>query len=367
MGLEALGFVCERGAKSAQTGRERQSTVQRRAELMGGAGGILEVAPGIIRVTLPVPFEMDGLHVYLLVESDGIIMVDCGPRLPDTLEILDSALREIGASWDRLQGLVLSHWHMDHAGNAAEVLRRSRCWVAIHEKDAAESARYHRNPEGMLGGIPYFLSLGVSEQMARTLAEAPSTFEAMAEDFPVDRAVGDGDCLHLGQRSFRVVWTPGHTRGHLCLLEEAPGVVLVGDHILDPVTPNISFLPGMVNPLGDYRASLHRVSRLTPRLALPGHGRIIERPLERIRVILEHHSRRERAVLGAVTAGAETAAGVARALFGDDHPPLTWRLALLEALSHLEALVVAGDLERIQQAPFRLYQVLGGRGEPARP
>ena len=327
---------------------------------MEAAGRIVEVAPGIVRVTLPVPFEMGGVHTYLLVERDGIIMVDCGPRLPGTLEILESAIREIGASWDRLQGLVLTHWHMDHAGNAAEVRRRSRCWVAMHEKDAAESARYHRDPEEMLGGIPYFLSLGVSEQMARGLAEAPSAFKAMAEDFPVDRPSRDADYLHLGQRSFRVIWTPGHTRGHLCLLEESPGVLLVGDHILDPVTPNISFLPGMVNPLGDYRTSLHRVSRLTPRRALPAHGGMIDRPLERIRTILEHHSRRERAVLGAVTAGAETVAEVARALFGNDHPPLTRRLALLEALSHIEALVAAGDLERAQHASLRLYRAPGG-------
>jgi glyoxylase-like metal-dependent hydrolase (beta-lactamase superfamily II) len=341
--------------------------MEERAQFMDGAGRVLEVAPGIVRVTLPVPFEMDGLHVYLLVGSDGIIMVDCGPRMAGALEILEAALREIGASWDRLHGLVLTHWHMDHAGNAAEVRRRSRCWVAIHEKDAAEAGRYYRDPEGMLGGIPFFLSLGVAEQTARTLAQAPSAFEAMAEEFPVDRPVRDADCLHLGQRSLRVVWTPGHTRGHLCLLEETPGVVLVGDHILDPVTPNISFLPGMVNPLGEYRASLQRVSRLAPGRALPAHGRIIERPLERIQAILEHHSRRERAVMAAVAAGAETVAEVARALFGDDHPPLTWRLALLEALSHIEALVAAGDLERTQHAPLRFYRARGGRDEPARP
>ena len=334
---------------------------------MQGDGSTREVAPGILRVTLPVPFEMDGIHVYLLIERDGILLVDCGPRMPGTLEILGAALREIGASWDRLRGLVLTHWHMDHAGNAAEVRRRSGCWVAIHERDAAEAARYHRDPEGMLGGTPFFLSLGVSEEMAGTLSGAPSAFAAMAEEFPVDRPARDGEVLRLGRRSFRVLWTPGHTRGHLCLLEETSGVVLVGDHILDPVTPNISFLPGMVNPLGDFRASLERVSRLAPRRALPAHGRMIERPLERIRVILEHHVRRERAVSDAVAAGAETVAEVARALFGDDHPPLTWRLALLEALSHLEALVAAGDLRRIQEAPLRRYQAPGGRGKPASP
>ena len=332
---------------------------------MQSAGSILEVAPGIMRVTLPVPFEMDGVHVYLLVDHEGILMVDCGPRMPGTLELLDTAIRGIGASWDRLLGLVLTHWHMDHAGNAGEVRRRSGCWVAIHERDAAEAARYHRDPEGMLGGSPFFLSLGVSEQMSGTLADAPSAFKTMAEDFPVDRPIHEAEVLQLGHRSFRVVWTPGHTRGHLCLLEERTGVILVGDHILDPVTPNISFLPGMVNPLGDYRASLQRVSRLAPRRALPAHGGIIERPLERIRAILEHHSRREGAVLDAVTAGAETVAEVARVLFGGDHPPLTWRLALLEALSHLEALVAAGGLERTHRTSLRAYRVPARRGEPA--
>jgi glyoxylase-like metal-dependent hydrolase (beta-lactamase superfamily II) len=323
-----------------------------------------EVAPGIIRVTLPVPFEMDGLHVYLLVEGNEILMVDCGPRMPGALEILEAALREIGASWDRLRGLVLTHWHMDHVGNAAEVRRRSRCWVAIHELDAAEAARYHQDPEVMLGGISYFLTLGPSEQMACRLVEAPSVFTGMVEDFPVDRPARDGELLQLGRRRFQIVWTPGHTRGHLCLLEESSGVMLVGDHILDPITPNISFLPGMVNPLGDYRASLERVSRLAPRRALPAHGRLIERPPERVRVILEHHVRRERAVLDAVVHGARTVAEVARALFGEDHPPLSWRLALLETLSHLEALVVAGRLERTQQAPLRLYQAPGGPAAP---
>jgi len=147
---------------------------------MESGGRIFEVAPGIVRATLPVPSEMDGLHVYLLVESDGIIMVDCGPRKAGTLEILEAALRQIGASWDRLQGLVLTPWHMDHSGNAAEVRGRSRCWVAIHERDAAESAQYHRDPEGMLGGNPSFLSLVVSEQMARTVAETPSAFSRWA-------------------------------------------------------------------------------------------------------------------------------------------------------------------------------------------
>ena len=334
---------------------------------MGGGDNVLEIAPGLARVTLPVPFELGGVHAYVLEGKDGMVLVDCGPRMPGVIEALEAALRDLGVSWDRVAGLVLTHWHMDHAGNAAEVRRRSGCWVAIHEDDATEAARYHWDPDRMLGDAPFFLSLGVPEREAREMVEAPRAFAAMTEAFRVDRPLRDSEYLMLGHRSFRVVWTPGHTPGHLCLQEEGTGLMLVGDHVLDPITPNISFLPGAENPLADYRVSLQRVARLAPKRLLPGHGEPIETPLERLQVIEEHHRRRERATYETVVAGAETPAEVARVLFGDHHPPLSWRLALLEALAHIEGLVAAGEVDRVGYAPVRRYQPSEGKLRGAAP
>lgn len=108
---------------------------------MSPAEHVLEVAPGLFRVTLPVPFELGGVHTYVLEGRDGAVLVDCGPRIPGTLEALGAGLAALGISWDRITGLLLIHWHMGHAGNAAEVRRRSGCWVAIHEHDAREISR----------------------------------------------------------------------------------------------------------------------------------------------------------------------------------------------------------------------------------
>ncbi len=319
------------------------------------------MAPGLVRVTLPIPFEPGGVHTYVVEAADGIVLVDCGPREPGAVETLEAGLRDLGGSWERVTGIVLTHWHMDHAGSAAEVRRRSRCWVAIHADDAAEAARYHRDPDRALGDVPFFLSLGVPAGEARAVVKAPRAVAGMAEPLPAHRPVRDGDRLPLGGRPFRAVWTPGHTPGHLCLHDEEAGLMLVGDHVLDPITPNISFLPRAENPLGDYRASLERVARLAPRRLLPGHGEPIGRPLERIRAIQEHHHARKRAAREAVAAGAETPAEVARALFGNALPPLAWRLALLEALAHLEDLVAGEDLERVRSRPVRRYGALDGR------
>lgn len=327
---------------------------------MSSAEHVLEVAPGLIRVTLPVPFELGGVHTYVLEGRDRAVLVDCGPRMPGAVEALGAGLAALGISWDRITGLLLTHWHMDHAGNAAEVRRRSGCWVAIHEDDARENSRYHCDPDLMLGDVRFFLSLGATEEEAREMVEAPRAFEGMTEPFPVDRPLRDGQQLLLNQRSCRVVWTPGHTPGHICLWDEGAGLALVGDHVLDPITPNISFLPGAEDPLGDYRGSLQRLAGLSARRLLPAHGGPIEDPLGRIQAIQEHHQQRERAAYEAVAAGAETPAEVARVLFGDDHPPLTWRLALLEALAHIEALVAAGELDRVRYTPVRRYRPSDG-------
>ena len=47
---------------------------------MDGGEDILEVAPGLVRVTLPVALELGGVHAYLLAKADGMIAVSLGPR-----------------------------------------------------------------------------------------------------------------------------------------------------------------------------------------------------------------------------------------------------------------------------------------------
>ena len=71
--------------------------------------------------------------------------------------------------------------------------------------------------------------------------------------------------LALGDHRYQVIWTPGHSDYHLCLLRD-DGLFIAGDHILPHITPNIGLYVGArPNPLADYFRSLERVAPLPAR------------------------------------------------------------------------------------------------------
>lgn len=74
--------------------------------------------------------------------------------------------------------------------------------------------------------------------------------------------MADGDRFSYGGYTFQAILTPGHTPGHMVLWEEAHGILLLGDHVLFDITPNITVWPSYANPLGGYLDSLALVRRL---------------------------------------------------------------------------------------------------------
>lgn len=104
--------------------------------------------------------------------------------------------------------------------------------------------------------------------------------------------MADGDRFSYGGYTFQAILTPGHTPGHMVLWEEAHGILLLGDHVLFDITPNITVWPSYANPLGGYLDSLALVRRLPVRLPLPAHRTVQTGLQERIDEIIAHHSRR---------------------------------------------------------------------------
>ena len=87
-----------------------------------------------------------------------------------------------------------------------------------------------------------------------------------------DVLLNDGDDIDLPGRRLRVVWTPGHTPGHICLHDADHDLLLTGDHLLPRITPNIGLAPGGPgSPLHGYLASLRRLRGYDSAEALPAH------------------------------------------------------------------------------------------------
>jgi glyoxylase-like metal-dependent hydrolase (beta-lactamase superfamily II) len=124
------------------------------------------------------------------------------------------------------------------------------------------------------------------------------------------------------------------------------GVLVAGDHLLE-ITPTVGLYPeSRPDPLGDYLSSLRRTIELAPKLALPGHGKLVTDPASRAREIVEHHRRRLDETAAALGAEPRTGYEVSLALFGENLDASGRRFALAEALAHLERLVQEGRAVR---------------------
>jgi hydroxyacylglutathione hydrolase len=96
--------------------------------------------------------------------------------------------------------IINTHSHADHAGGNREVKEATGAQIVIHRDDAERLA----NPP------PFILEI----------------FRCEASP-PADRLVEDGDTIEFGKQSLKVIHTPGHTAGGICLY--TPGYVITGD------------------------------------------------------------------------------------------------------------------------------------------
>ena len=160
---------------------------------------------------------------------------------------------------------------------------------------------------------------------------------------PVTRTLGDGDVLDLAgpvPGRWRVLHTPGHAQGHVCLLDD-DGTVVVGDMVASLGT--ILIAPGD-GDMAVYLAQLERLASLGARVALPAHGDPIDEPTALFRRYIAHRLMREAKVLGALALRGD-AGGTAQQILPDaygDVPVTTWPIALLSVQTHLEKLAAEG-------------------------
>src|SRR5262245_1701187 len=92
--------------------------------------------------------------------------------------------------------------------------------------------------------------------------------------------LADGQRIRAGDRELDVVYTPGHALDHTCFWDAAARELYAGDMVALGTTIVVPGERG--GGLRAYLASLERMAALKPARILPGHGDIIERPLELI-------------------------------------------------------------------------------------
>jgi glyoxylase-like metal-dependent hydrolase (beta-lactamase superfamily II) len=348
---------------------------------------ILEVAPGIRRLQLPIDFTGLGhVNCYALEDERGFALVDPGLPGPASWESLLGRLALAEIPLARVHSVVVTHSHPDHFGQAARLAEETGAEIIAHERfrtlfdridlDDRELERADPDiePEVLLeaflervteprpspwGGA----TLGPPpERLAEMRAQGVDGVRWLNVPRPAHR-IADLGRVRLGGREWVGLDTPGHTDDHLCLYEPAAGTFVSGDHLLPTITPHISGLTTQRRPLGDFLTSLERMYEFDDvKVVLPAHGQHFDGLGRRAKEIVEHHDERMATITNAASLAPDnelTVPEYSKALF----KPRSWGpMADSETFAHLEHLRLAGEAERVDAedgSPQLRYLVSG--------
>ena len=331
----------------------------------------MEVAPGLYQLKVPMPGPLEYVLAYLFPCDGGYTLVDPGWPSDEAFAALESQLQEIGAALTDIRRLVITHVHHDHYGLAARVKEASGAEVLLHERDWEAVQPYVDDPDGAVRQMQRFLAMhGVPrDEIEAVPVPAQMLRDVIMRALP-DRTLHGGEVIEGKGFRWGVIWTPGHSAGHVCLYERDRQLLLSGDHVLPVITPHLSFVgrPGS-DPLGDFLRSLEALKPLAVRTVYPAHEFAFDNLRERIEQIELHHLARMREMLDALASEPLTAYDVAHHVTwvtGDfrDFDFAMQGAAVRETLAHLEHGVITGHIARdLKEGLYRYRLAQGAAGQ----
>ncbi len=218
---------------------------------------VAELVPGLYFLRFPVG------HAYLCADPGGLTLIDTS--LPGSAAQIAAAIRQAGHHPAALRQIVLTHFHADHAGAAADIAAWSGAEVAAHHADA----RFLR---GVVPGPAPQLADWERPLYEKVTSQLPAT---PVQPVRVSRELRDGDELDFGGGASTIA-VPGHTPGSAAFYLPALQVLIAGDALAR--RPDGQLMPGVFNTDPDQAtASLQRLADLDPEIICFGHAEPVTR------------------------------------------------------------------------------------------
>jgi len=211
---------------------------------------IVPIGDGITSIDTVMASERE-LNAVYLVEASEPALIEAGPGADH--DRIVAAIDRLGVGPDALAHIVVTHIHMDHAGGVGALLERyPRATVWVHEI----GARHLVDPDRLVAST------------ARTYGEdrMHALFGAMVPS-PPDRVRGvtAGERIDLGDRSLRVVYTPGHASHHVALHDDRSGAMWTGEAIGSYLPWADSYRPALPPPEVDVERALASIAAMRSR------------------------------------------------------------------------------------------------------
>ena len=295
----------------------------------------------IIRLSIPTPFYVGDVNVYLIKE-DPLTLIDVGPKTKEAAAALREKLAKHGVKFSDIRRIVLTHAHEDHCGLAKSVRDEAKdAEILIHDWETGHlfgRLAHDEHRELMLrSGVPepVFKEMQALYAQVSLLTDSleDGGFSPLHDEMELEFATG----------SLKVLHTPGHTPGSCSFAREANRTLICGDCVLKRITPNPILSPDPVDPtkrfrsLAEYLVSLAKLRSYSPTLAYGGHGEPVTDFDEIFHRYVRAIDERQKRIVSLVGGEGTTAFDAAKRLFPDsfDHDVHRF-LAISEAIAHLD-------------------------------
>jgi glyoxylase-like metal-dependent hydrolase (beta-lactamase superfamily II) len=253
-------------------------------------GQIVSLSPLVRRITASNGGIMTGpgTNTYLLGWRE-VIVIDPGPL--DLLH-LENIIQAVESGGGSIHSIWVTHTHRDHSPAAAVLSARTGapCYGAQLPDDGYQDTSFEPSVE-------------LFEGLEVTIAEV----------------------------TLKALHTPGHVDNHYCFFLEQEGLMFVGDHMMEGTTVVIIPPHGV---MAHYIQSLQKLTGFPMQAIAPGHGHIIEQPIEVVQKTIKHRLARERLVLKKLQQSWQTLDELTRAVYKGLDSRL-FRVARLSLQAHL--------------------------------
>lgn len=319
-------------------------------------------------IAIPLPPDTPLLTANLYAVGSGpITLIDTGPKFPGALEFVREHLHSAGFGFDDVERIILTHGHVDHMGLAAQIRAAAAgaVEICIHAEDHwLITPQHHREQMWSDEAEQLTAWAGVPAEVVDDMRRRFRFFGELIDPVEGARFLEDGEEFCAGGQQLRIVHTPGHTPGSICVYAPDQNVLFSGDTVIKHITPNplVNMKRFGVENAG-YRSlptfdrSLERIGMLDVRYAFPGHGEYVDDLSGVISTYRAHHRQR----LDQVWEALKKQARSVYELIPDVFPVVPEGDALLavsEIVVHLEVLLDEGRAALVEPGTPARFRAL---------
>jgi len=309
-----------------------------------------EIVEGIYPISLPTPFLVGPITVYLIKEQK-LTLVDTGPNTKEAKEALNNGLKELGIKINEIEQVFLTHHHSDHSG-LISWLRKENPHLQVFAHKIVN--RFLTKEENFQKSLTLFYEKlykehGVPQLYIEKFQQMRLTLNEYIEDSYIDNELADGE-IWRGKYNWQIIYTPGHSYSHISFLRLDDRVLLAGDHLLKGISTN-AFIEMLENgersySLIDYRRELNKLLNNHFSLILPSHGPSFSDYQEEIEKRLKKQEERAEKIKEIIRVkGEATTFMICQELF-----PLLYQkeiaLTMSDTLGHLDLLEVNNEVNK---------------------